>query len=183
MMKKAIGILIAAAMILSLSLTAVAATGDVMVNGHIGTSGDPSTYDITYTTAVHWWVTQAAPTTVVDGDSIGPNPSMVNKIENNNTATQIKVSLNSFNLINGDATDSTMQSYLTLFLTGDLAADGVDVIELSATGYIGPTTYTALLNGGAGNEWAYGFTGTYGAPTLTTRYAPQYTMNLGFAFA
>ena len=192
-MKKAIGILLTMVMILSLSLPAFAASGDVTVDGHIGTSGNPSTdpggdpsapgsYDITYSTTVHWWVTQDNPTTVVDGDSSGPNSSVVNKIQNNNTATEIKVSLNSFELMPGDATDTTMQDYLTLNLKGDLAADGVGSIDLSV-GYTGPTTYTALLEGGAANAWTYGFGGIYGAPTLTTSYAPQYTMNLGFAFA
>lgn len=186
-MKKAIGILLTMAMILSLPLSAFAAAGDVTVNGHIGTTGEPGVgpdgnYDITYSTAVHWWVTQANPTLVVNGDAGGPNDAVVNKVQNNNTATQIQVSLNSFNLIPGDATDPTMQSHLTLNLTGDLAADNVGSIELS-TGYAGTTTYTSLLDGGAEKAWTYGFSGTYGAPTLTASYEPEYTMTLGFKFA
>lgn len=180
-MKTAIGIILVTAMVLSLSVSAFAATGDVSVDGHIGTIGEPSSYDITYTTAVHWWVTQADPSHVVDGDSVGPNSSVTNTIQNNNTATQVKVSLDSFNLMPGDATNATMQNHLTLTLTGDLAANGVDTIDIS-TGYAGPTNYTALLNGGAANAWTYGFSGTYNASTLTMSYAPKYTMALGFKF-
>lgn len=190
-MKKTIGIVLIIALILSLSVSAFAASGNVTVAGHIGTTGEPDvedpsvpgTYEITYTTAVHWWVTQANPTTVVDGDSSGPNPSVVNKIQNNNTATQIKVSLDSFNLVSGDATDATMQSYLTLNLTGDLTAtDDAEDIDLSA-GYAGTTCYSDTLDGGEMNAWTYGFGGSYDASTLTKSYSPQYTMTLGFAFA
>lgn len=187
MKKTTISIVLAITMVLSLSVSVFATTGNVTVDGHIGTTGAPTTgpdgtYDITYTTAVHWWVTQANPTTVVNGDSTGPNSSVVNKIQNNNTATQVKVSLDSFDLIAGDATNSTMQGYLTLNLTGALAADNAGTFDLS-TGYTGTTNYTALLNGGASNAWEYGFGGSYSASTLTTSYAPQYTMTLGFAFA
>ena len=181
-MKKTISIFLAMAMVLSPSLSVLAATGNVAVDGHIGTVGDPGSYDMTYTTAVHWWVTQASPTAVVDGDSSGPNAAVVNKIENNNTATEIKVSLVSFDPVAGDATNATLQGYLTLNLTGALANNGVGSINLS-TGYTGPTNYTNLLAGGAANAWTFGFGGTYAAPTLTTSYAPAYTMALGFEFA
>lgn len=185
-MKKTIGILLAMAMILSLSISAFAQSGDVTVKGHIGTLGDPNigpdgTYDITYNTAVHWWVTQANPTTVVNGDSNGPDATVVNRIQNNNTATRIAVSLDSFNLKAGDAEDTTMQGYLTLNLTGDLAEGAMAATDIS-TGYTGPFNYTATLDGGSENAWKYGFGGTYNAPVLTTSYAPQYTMTLGFTF-
>lgn len=184
-MKKAISILLTMAMILALSVSAVAAsTGNVTVDGHIGTTGDPTPgFDITFTTGVYWWVTQAAPTTVVDGDSSGPNPSVVNMIENNAAATQIEVSFDAFALANADANNATMQAALILNLTGALSADTVGILDLS-TGYSAPSiTYTALLDSGPTNVWKYGFGGTYSAPLSATPYIPQYTMTLGFAFA
>lgn len=181
-MKKTISILLTMAMVLSLPLSVFAGSeGNVTVYGHIGTHGDPSdTYDITFSTDVYWWVTQAAPGKIVNGDSYGPNDAAVNFIKNNIATTEIVVSLNSFNLEDGDARNTDMQNNLELYLTGALAEDEMASENLNK-GYDGITTYTKLLYGGDAKQWTYGFAGTYDAK-LTKRYTPQYTMTLGFAF-
>jgi len=200
-MKKFLGILLALTMVFSLSVTAFAADGDVDVNGNIklqdpalDPGGDPDhpgtdpsgrTYDVTFTTTVYWWVTEATfngtDYDVVDGNASGP-ATVSNKIQNNNTTTgnDIAVSFKSFTLTNTAATTLGASGDLALYLTGDLAADGIGSQDL-ANGYSTATPYTAdLVNG---TPWTFGFDGTYsGAPT-STGIAPTYKITLAFTWA
>lgn len=192
-MKKLLSLALAVVMIFALSITALAATqGDVDVEGHIGIQSDPiigpddptdplyNTYNVTFSTAVHWWVTEAAPTTVVDGDSIGPG-SASNRIENRSSGTTIDVTLDAFTP-GVTADNAAVDPFLTLSLTGDLAMTGSPDLVAAGAGYTGPYTYTSSLLYGAGNAWTYGFTGTYSGTLTTAGYAPVYTMTLGFTF-
>lgn len=188
-MKKTISIFMAFLMVLSFPVFAYAGSGNVEVNGHIGVLGDLTidpdgngggTYDITYSASVHWWVTQDDSNAVVNGTAAGP-ADVVNIIQNNNTAVDVKVSLDSFVPQPGDAKDTAMQDNLILELTGDLAADEMNTVNLT-DGYDGPKNYTKNLEGGPENAWVYGFGGSYKAKKLTKSFSPKYTMTLGFKF-
>jgi len=195
--KKILSVMMAAALAFTCSIPVFAsAAGNVDVTGHIGTNGNPTvdpggdpttpgtdpggnTYDVTFNTSVHWWVTQTSYPNVVDGDASGPNATVVNAIQNNNAAVDVNVSFDSFT---GDTVANTVDPDLTLYLTGDLAADSVGAIDLSGD-YAGPSiAYTApLVNG---TNWTYGFSGQYtpASASVNTSYTPAYTMTLGFSF-
>ena len=197
-MKKLLSAMMAVTLALTCSITAFAsATGNVDVTGHIGTSGNPTidpggdptnpgtdpgtggTYDVTFSSSVHWWVTQTSYPNVVNGDAAGANASVVNAIQNNNSAADVNVSFDSFV---GDSAANTVDPDLTLFLTDDLAADGVGSIDLSGD-YTGSSiAYTAPLQNGT--SWTFGFSGQYTPATgnVNTSYTPAYTMTLGFSF-
>lgn len=195
-MKKILSVMMAAALTLTCAIPAFASS-NVDVTGHIGTNGnptidpggDPSTpgtdpgtggaYDVTFNSSVHWWVTQTSYPNVVNGDASGANASVVNAIQNNNTAADVNVSFDSFI---GDTVAGTVDPDLTLFLTGDLAADGVGAIDLSGD-YTGTSiAYTAALQ--SGTNWSFGFNGQYtpASGSVNTSYTPGYTMTLGFSF-
>lgn len=188
-MKKILSTILAIAMAFILPLTAFAATsGDVDVYGHIGVGSlDPTLQvDVTFDTTVHWWVTPASYAStpnVLDGDSSGPTTAMPNQIVNN-SAADMNVSFISFVGTNTDA--ATVASNLTLFLTGDLGADGMNSNDLAGD-YSLATPYTALLtsSGTATDTWNYGFEGQYLAPggTLSgVSLTPQYQLTLEFSF-
>lgn len=192
-MKKILSIVIVLALVFTLSVSAFATPGEVTVNGHIqntletdptidpvGDPSNPGSYDVTFTSTVHWWVTEASYPSVKNGNASGLDDSVQNVIQNNSTSgTAIKVSLNSFT---GDTVAASIASKLTLNLTGALAANGAGSINL-ASDYIGTTNYTANLDPGTANAWTYGFNGTYTGTLSTTAVTPQYTMTLGFSFA
>jgi len=187
-MKKTICIIVASVLVFGLSISAFAeTTGDIDVTGHIGTSGDPtidpdadpdapdSDYDLTFSTSVHWWVTQITYPNIVNGTASGPDSSVSNKIVNN-SAADIDVSLVSFT---GDSVAQSIASNLTLYLTGNLAADSMGTTNIAGD-YTGPLAYTAPL--AADSAWTYGFSGQYTAGSVNTSYTPAYVMTLGFEF-
>jgi len=197
-MKKFLGILLALTMVFSLSVTAFAADGDVDVNGTIklqdpvlDPGGDPTnpgtdpngrTYDVTFTTTVYWWVTESTYNgtdyDVVDGNASGP-ATVSNQITNNNTAETINVSFKSFEGTNTAAATLGASGDLELYLTGDLAADGIGSQDLAAD-YTTATPYTATLVNGT--PWSFGFTGTYAGTPSSTAISPTYVLTLGFTF-
>lgn len=200
--KKIVSIALVVVMVFSLSATAFAATEDsITVNGTIQNTNttDPNTpgtstdaYDVTFTTTVYWWVTQANPTAVVDGTSTGPGA--VNNIIKNESSSDLKVSFVDFVVVSASQADVTaaVSNGLTLFLTGNLTAGigGVGSQDL-ASGYTPSAaipyesvagTPIKLLPGTA-NQWTYGFTGTYSGSLSTTALTPQYTMTLEFDWA
>lgn len=191
-MKKILSFVLTLVLLSSLSVTALAEkTGNVTVNGSLQntTTGDPSidpdgdtdnpgSYDITFDTAVNWYVTENSYPAIWNG--VTTNPSNPNKIQNNSTSgTAVSVSLKSFK---GDSVATSIAGQLTLNLTGDLAADGMGATNL-ANAYNGTTNYTAALNPGASNAWTYGFTGNYSGTLSKTAVTPTYTMVLGFTFS
>lgn len=194
-MKKFICILLSLIMVLSLTVISVlAADGEVEVNGNIilqdptiGSDTDPNgrTYDVTFGTTVYWWVTEATFNgtnyNVVDGNSSGPNTTVLNKIVNNAAGNDIRVSLKSFTLTNTAASTLGASGDLTLYLTGDLANNGIGTQDL-ANGYVpeSPVTYTAdLVNG---TPWVFGFTGTYYGTPTSAGLTPTYRITLGFSW-
>lgn len=197
-MKKILSIVLVLTMVFSLTISAYAATGDVDVYGtivlqdpKIDPGGDPSNpgsdpetgraYDVTYHTAVYWWVTEetynGTDYDVVDGDAYGPDEDVVNEIQSN-IEDDIYVSFIGFA---GDTVADGIADDLELYLTKDLAKDGVEVLELSGGYEDGAIAYEDPLEYGI--NWEFGFTGSYdGAPTATA-ISPTYTMTLGFSFA
>lgn len=186
-MKKLLSFAMVLTLIFTLPLTTFAAS-DVDVTGHIGTNGSPtidpgentddpdSDYDLTFSSGVHWWVTQTSYPNVVNGDATGPVSGFLNKIINN-SAADIKVGFVSFALANTDA--STVASALELYLTDDLAGDGMGTNDL-ANGYNTALSYSACL--AANGTWEYGFDGQFHAANVNTSYTPQYSMTLSFGF-
>lgn len=192
-MKKLLSILLALTLLLCVSVTAFAESeGEVTVNGTIQNTNeedplvpiypldpeDDTEYDITFTAAVYWWVTNDSYPNVVDGDANGPDASVENVIENNNASSQIEVAFVSFEGTNQAASDLADAGTLELYLTGDLALTSDPDISGD---YSTAETYSDLI--APGDIWTYGFSGEYSEPLSRTAIEPTYALTLSFAFA
>lgn len=195
-MKKFLCILLSLIMVPSITAVPVlAADGDVDVNGNIilqdptigsGTDSNGRSYDVTFTTTVYWWVTEdtfnGTDYDVVDGNASGP-ATVTNSITNNNTTTgnDIAVSFKSFALTNTAATTLGASGDLALYLTGDLANNGIGTQDL-ANGYVPETPITFTANLVNGTPWTFGFTGTYSGMPTSAGLTPTYRITLGFSW-
>lgn len=147
------------------------ADSEVTVHGNIGYTTATDIIDVTIPTdgSLKWFVTELTAPNVFSADFT---------ISNNSEVANLVVTLKSF-AAKTTADNTTVDTNLTLNLTGSLLEDAIGLDLLAFDWENDAAPYTAVL--AADSDWTFGFNGTYAAPIPATPLYPQYDMVLNFA--